>query len=945
MANLPYNPTAAFLSASDNGTSVLIIQPPSNDYPDGSLLALNISGTVLGTTQPSLTITNTLPFVKGNSTSYTALTDGFGRLYSWAGSCSEGPDGASLWTFDSQQVGKDKTEAWNEQKLSPTGDQISQGPKYLASGIAFANPVNSTSEVYVFGGMCPNSTSGTQGDWQTSAAYSDAMLSMQPQSVATGTSDYILGTVAARAPPIPEAGFTITPLEPAYVNSTAGSMSQQQNFVLLGGHTQQAFINMSQVALFSLPETSWTFLPVDGPSQDNVKTDLAIRTTPSVDSRSGHTALLTSDGRSIVVFGGWVGDIATAASPQLAVLNLGEGYGGAGNWQWTVPSSQGQGLANGASLYGHGAVMLPGGVMMVVGGFTIPPSNAGPGKRAASVSSTTNYFFNVTSNSWIATYVHPEASASHLPPSASSSHLTSSTRAGLGAGLAFSLAALAGAAIVYFWYSRRLKRRKEAREKELRHLSINAHRFNALEPAARGIDGRGGENSAADWFSERQTAQRDAYPWAPVSTTGGSFGEGPGWRENGGSDVERTGLLVEIPSPTRGLRRSLQQRSMFSQPDPRRPPGSSNIHPIDERDEYEEEMVEKAPHSSAQIFHGSTASSSTIRPVLDPFRDSPVFTNNHHEHSRTPSPESPTHERELEVQNWVSDWTAAEARMHHQAGRISPDKTDRTSSTLSDLSTLSNMSARSYQRSLEGPTRTLSQRSAALFSSNPFASSATPPTCDLSGVESLPTGPQRSSGRSQSLTLNAERRQAYRSDAFATASSSFAKLQSEGETLLGGPSARRELPPLNARTRARGWAGSIRRALVGPDRGPSTSPDGGGRSTSSSPIKAHHTEGDMPRRAASTGSTLLRGKQGARDWDVEQREDKVRGTDHTIMQDDDWDVESAVERRVVQVMFTVPKEKLRVVNGGEGDTVSIASTDREGARNSHDEAILGKEKK
>jgi hypothetical protein len=30
--------------------------------------------------------------------------------------------------------------------------------------------------------------------------------------------------------------------------------------------------------------------------------------------------------------------------------------------------------------------------------------------------------------------------------------------------------------------------------------------------------------------------------------------------------------------------------------------------------------------------------------------------------------------------------------------------------------------------------------------------------------------------------------------------------------------------------------------------------------------------------------------------------------------DEEWDIERAVENRVVQVMFTVPKEKLRVVN-------------------------------
>ena len=44
------------------------------------------------------------------------------------------------------------------------------------------------------------------------------------------------------------------------------------------------------------------------------------------------------------------------------------------------------------------------------------------------------------------------------------------------------------------------------------------------------------------------------------------------------------------------------------------------------------------------------------------------------------------------------------------------------------------------------------------------------------------------------------------------------------------------------------------------------------------------------------------------------------------MDEEEWDVESAVERRVVQVMFTVPKEKLRVVNRGpDGDGVSIVS--------------------
>jgi hypothetical protein len=43
----------------------------------------------------------------------------------------------------------------------------------------------------------------------------------------------------------------------------------------------------------------------------------------------------------------------------------------------------------------------------------------------------------------------------------------------------------------------------------------------------------------------------------------------------------------------------------------------------------------------------------------------------------------------------------------------------------------------------------------------------------------------------------------------------------------------------------------------------------------------------------------------------------------------DWDVEAAVERRVVQVMFTVPKSKLRVVNA-DVDGSSILSVQRDG---------------
>ena len=55
--------------------------------------------------------------------------------------------------------------------------------------------------------------------------------------------------------------------------------------------------------------------------------------------------------------------------------------------------------------------------------------------------------------------------------------------------------------------------------------------------------------------------------------------------------------------------------------------------------------------------------------------------------------------------------------------------------------------------------------------------------------------------------------------------------------------------------------------------------------------------------------------------------DEVRKEDEG--EEDEWDVESAVEKRVVQVMFTVPKEKLRVVNRNpDGDGESILSAEK-----------------
>lgn len=64
----------------------------------------------------------------------------------------------------------------------------------------------------------------------------------------------------------------------------------------------------------------------------------------------------------------------------------------------------------------------------------------------------------------------------------------------------------------------------------------------------------------------------------------------------------------------------------------------------------------------------------------------------------------------------------------------------------------------------------------------------------------------------------------------------------------------------------------------------------------------------------------------------------LRNLDRTVTaEDEDWDVEAAVERRVVQVMFTVPKSRLRVVNA-DVDRSSILSLPQEKESSNEDSA-------
>jgi hypothetical protein len=106
------------------------------------------------------------------------------------------------------------------------------------------------------------------------------------------------------------------------------------------------------------------------------------------------------------------------------------------------------------------------------------------------------------------------------------------------------------------------------------------------------------------------------------------------------------------------------------------------------------------------------------------------------------------------------------------------------------------------------------------------------------------------------------------------------------------------------------------------------------RSASASPNKYRAA---VPRRAASDGGYLLRQKRGRKDWqapagtwepyrdsDPDPGDWGPEPAEDTRAAEEDWDVENAAAQRDVQVMFTVPKTRLRVVND-DMDRASLRS--------------------
>ncbi|KAJ5672322.1 hypothetical protein N7507_001449 [Penicillium longicatenatum] len=906
---IPYTPSAIFLAPQYNDSLAYLLQPDSSSAGRTQFLSLNISSSINSSDTSFTQLLEETPFQNADQTStFLPVIDDRGVITVYTGNCHNSSDTQEVWQFHSDKNSTVGNGTWTQISVKSDGEKTK--PSYLAAGFAFASSNKSDTSMYMFGGMCPFANSTTQ-TWLSDANYSQSMVALSPSSDTT----YVATTTGNRAPPVPEAGMAIVSLP-----ETFSKTETQQDFLLVGGHTRHAFLNMSQLAIFSLPQESWSFVTVN--SQEKPRTELAIRDEVLVTPRSGHAAVLSEDGTKVFVIGGWVGDTSTPADPQIAVLEVGESYGGSGDWTWTVPSSTtgDAGITEGTGIYGHSAAMLPGGVLMIAGGYTIPKQST---KRSSTGQNSKVYFYNSTSGGWIKSYTNPSAQAS---TSASSSHkhgLSSGQKIGLGIGLGLGIP-LAILLAIWAWRYFQKRRVRNHRDSQLRELALGAERAHFW--------GRGDPQQASSIRSSGMSEKIDPssmYPWSGnLSAT-----SRPAWQDND-SQSENHGLLMEIPSPDKKPRPDSRQFSgakpyrMSGYCDWRRSEATSEIHPIDEREEDEEILRERLM---------STIPKEEQRPKTqdpdDPFSDTPFST-----------PRStifgvglgPFYTRKSAIDG---------------DGQVSPTKSDRTSTNLSESSAFSFSSAK--QGGIVSQARSV-------YVDRPL-SWASSGGQSVDGMAAISTH-SRDTAHSDVDAITAPSENSYSADSYSTARTTIAERHAENLSLLDADAidtSPSKLP--SSKPKTSDWMlQTVRRALTLTRRSPTTqlesesesAPLASGidrRSTVIGPGSYPSYGGaTTPRRAVSASAELFRRKQGAKDWNAKKRMSEnftmarstrddlfigapgYLGDDDTMdeEEEEDWDVEGAAEGRSVQVTYTVPREKLRVVNASAADNISERSLSR-----------------
>jgi hypothetical protein len=909
--SIPYVPTTILLqqplpggisSLSDIHRDLVYIFSPTGEDSTVKLLALNISSTL--NTEPNLQVlSDRLPFLDGApaTTAFTPSLTENGTLIIHSGDCQSQNEFA-IWTYKlpggdlGNAASSAASSAWQRQATAVGSTSIGRtAPYFLGASMSYISnlaPVISQPVVYSYGGMCgPRNGNLTEG--QANGKYSNQMLRIAPP-VPGDPKGYTANLITSKGPAWTEAGFTLTPLTPS-VSNRSGVVTQQSSYVLLGGHTQKAFINMSTAGIWSLPEEAWSFVNIEAPDPQTT-TELAIKRLitrsevyDSVDSRSGHTTVLSEDGNSLVIYGGWVGDISQAATPQLVVLNMARIYG---QWKWTIPNKQ----PRGTGVYGHGAVLLPGNVMMVYGGYKISPSMARV-KRQSEIA--TPNFLNLTTMTWSSTYTNPNHTPglAGLPPADNGNM----RRIGLGVGLGVGVGAIAGAIIIYMCYRRSNKRQSRlSRDETVRALAQDASRFlHGDDEMAERDDGppfawAGGQN----WYTGGSDPYQQGVRSLGYESLRGNRSSGYGY-----SHIENTSARKPSSRVARGLYQPTTMRPNMLGATP------GHIHPIYEADEDADYHTQSPPGTDSKDVSPEphTPTSQTYSdPFITPTTATAPITFPSSRASLTPSPEAPQ-QHDPDVQDWVSELDATDALLakipHRNNGRLSTTHRSSMKSSLDDERTASNLS--DSDRSAISVARSTSRGSH-------FRSSAGVSTLLGSGT----LGGDGRLGSSGSSSANT----------FSTAKSTFHTLQAEGPSLLmGGRSSIQDddddfIPvpgsPSKGKPR-RSWLGSLRRVFSGGYASPPEILREGSPQRMSVEITGTDYESRPAALSGIGGGALLRRKQGRQDWEPVAAGPSSEGDERAESShdhEDEWDIERAVEQRLVQVMFTVPKERLRVVN-------------------------------
>ncbi|KAK3486046.1 uncharacterized protein B0T23DRAFT_325902 [Neurospora hispaniola] len=680
---LPYTPTTILLSGSQSLLStnsadhgLAYIFTPNVDNNGVDLLAVNTSSTLDADSFKPTTLTSGLPFVTKSKTggfAPTLLENG--TLAVLAGDCAAGRASGyededatpAVWSytpsFEEDGDAKGDWTKYSTQQNPKSSIGIGTGiPCLLGSSLSFSSqiyPTLSDPVIYIYGGMCPFSNS-TASTWQASAHYSNRMLKIssrssdssvakpsnntppggdgmsdviEPENNSNGTS-FTISNPQLGGPPIPEAGFTFTALTPSITNRS-GIVTQQTSHVLLGGHTQHAFVNMSTAAIWSLPEETWSYVSISPPTEETAGPSVT-----TVDSRSGHTTVLSENGDSLVILGGWVGDVSQPAEPQLVVIKIGASYD---DWRWEIPQNdRTQIFGEGEGLYGHGAVVLPGNVMMVYGGWAINPPKAASSKakakrwlksligitdgsnlekRESTAVTNTPRFFNITSQSWSTAYTNPRLNSNgnptvDIPPTTSDPPASNKVghnlglTLGLALGLGVPLVAIIFAVLFFLW--RRRQRRRAQRDRALRSLS------KGMTPSIYGTGFGGtirhnihdwGENPSSYTSYDNDLAEQGSsgfgfqFPW---NTNSDSNGQGTRYLSGGYQVVGQPGLYQPSGPPAAnstgsGVGRLRNARGLYIPthgmdfaPLPGREDVNPNgIHPIYEEAEEDDEYNEK----------------------------------------------------------------------------------------------------------------------------------------------------------------------------------------------------------------------------------------------------------------------------------------------------------------------------------------------------------------